>query len=166
MKVNICVIERGEWSQRWMAKRRDGGWWNGRQRNDGLNSASRNDGLDWIVIQEDRWSDSQLFSLPPFPDSILFIHPYSTFKGVIRRLLLFSFKFEWKKQYCGVWHGLRINKTSYRCVPLAVLSCFLNAFTSKYQHKSNKVLEKFVVLITNSQFFNTIVCLFNNKLSF
>lgn len=159
MKVNIGVIEQGEWSQRWMAKWRDVGWWNGRQRNDGLNSASRNDGLDWIVIQEDRWSDSQLFSLPPFPDSILFIHPDSTFKGVIRNLLLFSFKFERKKQSCGVWHGLRINKTSNRCVPLAVLSCFLDLFTSKSRHKSNLVLERFVVLITNSQFFNTIFCL-------
>lgn len=152
MKVNIGVIERGEWSQRWMAKWRDVGWWNGRQRYDGLNSASRNDGLDWIVIQEDRWSDSQLFSLPPFPDSILFIHLDSTFKDVIRNLLLFSFKFERKKQCCGVWNVLRIYKTSNPCVPLAVLSCFLNAFTSKSRHNSNLVLERFVVLVTNSQF--------------
>lgn len=99
MKVNIGVIEQGEWCQRWMANWRDGGWWNGRQRNDGLNSASRNDGLDWIVIQEDRWPDSQLFSLPPFTDSILFIRPDSALKDVMRVLLLFIYKFGREKQW-------------------------------------------------------------------
>lgn len=150
MKVNIGVIERGEWSQRWMEKWRDVGWWNGRQRNDGLNSASRNDGLDWIVIQEDRWSDSQLFSLPPFPDSILFIHPDSTFKYGIRNLLLFSFKFEQKKQCCGVWNGLRINKTSNRCTVGCCEFLARYTLTSESRQTSKMVLLRFMVLITNS----------------